>query len=254
MHNSQPFLSIVFPSYNEINNINRGVINEIKSYLSQVNFTYEVIFSDDGSTDETTKAISKQIDGLENFRLLNNPHRGKAATVKVGVLAAKGEWILFSDFDQSTPLSEVEKLFKKSDEGYQVIIGSREMKGAVRDKEPFHRHLMGRGFNLLVRLLAIPGIQDTQCGFKLFEGKLAHNLFNRLVIYGTNKERTDAFTGAFDVEVLFIARKLGAKIAEVPIFWKHHETNRVSPLKDSIRMLYDILKIRLAAFNGKYKI
>src|SRR5690606_16340958 len=107
-----------------------------------------------------------------------------------------------------------------------------EMVGAQRDKEPFHRHLMGRGFNILVQILAIPGILDTQCGFKLFSAAATEKLFNKLYVYGDQKERSDAFTGAFDVELLFLARKYGFTIREVPIRWKHNETNRVSPIKD----------------------
>ena len=149
-------------------------------------------------------------------------------------------------------ISEVEKLFKYS-KNYSVIIGSREIKGAKRSKEPWYRHLMGKGFNFLVQILAIPGIYDTQCGFKLFKGDLAQQIFSHLEVYGRKKERHDAFTGAFDVEALFLAKKLKQEIKEVPIFWKHHETNRVSPIKDSLRMLFDIIKIRLADLMDKYQ-
>jgi hypothetical protein len=168
------------------------------------------------------------------------------------MLAATGEWRLFTDFDQSTPLAEIEKLFQFTDQGYDVVIGSREIEGAVRDKEPFHRHIMGKGFNFLVQSLAVPGIYDTQCGFKLFSAAATKEIFGKLYVYGRQKERQDAFTGAFDVEALFLANKLTFKIKEVPIFWQHNETDRVNPIKDSIRMLADIIKVRIADAKGVY--
>lgn len=250
---NQPYLSVVIPSYNEQLNFRRGVLDEVINYLQKQTYDWEVILTDDGSSDGTAQSLDEYAARHPQVRVLHNPHAGKGPTVQSGMLAASGEWCLFTDFDQSTPLSEVEKLFPFTKEGYEVVIGSREISGAKRDKEPWYRHLMGRGFNLLVQILAIPGIQDTQCGFKLFSRSAAQQLFDKLVIYGRRKERSDAFTGAFDVEALFLANKFGFKIQEVPIFWKHHQTDRVSPVKDSIRMLIDIIKIRLADLNQKYK-
>lgn len=249
---SRPFLSVVIPSYNELKNLKRGVLDDVHKYLKAQDYTWEVILSDDGSTDGTVDELEAFAQRHPGFRVLKNKHAGKSATVKAGLLAADGEWRLFTDFDQSTPLSEVEKLFVYARQGYDVLIGSREIKGAKRDKEPWYRHLMGRGFNLAVQVLAVPGIQDTQCGFKLFSAPAAERLFTSLVVYGQQKERQDAFTGAFDVEVLFLARKLGFKIKEIPILWLHHDTDRVNPIKDSLRMLFDIIKIRLAYVAGKY--
>jgi len=248
----QPYLSVVIPSYNELKNIKRGVLDEVNDYLSTQDFTWEVILSDDGSSDGTVdelKAFAKKHTG---FRVQENVHAGKGPTVQSGLLEAQGEWRLFTDFDQSTPLSEVEKLLNYTKRGYEVVIGSREIIGARRDQEPWYRHIMGRGFNFLVQVLAIPGIMDTQCGFKLFSARAAEALFSNLVVYGRRKERADAFTGAFDVEALFLANKYGFKIKETPISWYHHETDRVSPIKDSIRMLFDIIKIRMAETRGKY--
>lgn len=249
----QPFLSVVIPSYNEQKNLERGVIEQLLGYLQKQDYEWEVIFSDDGSTDKTLEELSKYAGQYPNVYLLRNIHAGKAPTVKAGMLEARGVWRLFTDFDQSTPLSEVENLFAYTKQDYEVVIGSREIKGARRDKEPLYRHIMGRGFNLLVQLMAVPGIDDTQCGFKLFSATAAEKLFNSLRVYGEQKHRTDAFTGAFDVELLYLARKFKFKIKEVPIIWKHTETNRVSPIKDSLRMLRDILKIRIADFQGAYR-
>lgn len=249
----KPHLSVVIPSYNEKKNISRGVLDQVVAYLKKQDYKWEVILSDDGSTDGTPEFLdefAKKHDGVE---VLHNKHAGKAPTVKAGMLKASGEWRLFTDFDQSTPLKEVEKLFHYAERDFDVIIGSREIVGALRDKEPFHRHVMGRGFNILVQILAIPGILDTQCGFKLFSEDATENLFNHLYVYGGDKERKDAFTGAFDVELLFLAKKFGYKIKEAPIQWKHNETDRVSPIKDSLRMLRDIVIIRIMELLGKYK-
>ncbi len=248
---NNPFLSVVIPSYNEKNNLKRPVLNEVISYLKQQDYNWEVILSDDGSTDGTLEELTKFASQFDNVQVLANSHMGKGPTVSSGMLKASGEWRLFTDFDQSTPLKEVEKLLAHVTDN-DIIIGSREVPGALRDKEPFYRHLMGRGFNLLVQTLAVPGIYDTQCGFKLFSAHATTTLFNQLFIYAGNKIRTDAFTGAFDVELLYLAKKNNFKIKEVPILWKHYFTDRVNPIKDSIRMLKDIIKIRIADLQGKY--
>lgn len=247
-----PYLSVVIPSYNEKSNIERGVLDEVVSFLKTRDYTWEVILTDDGSTDGTLESLEEFSKKDDRVKTLANKHAGKGPTVKAGMLAAKGKWRLFTDFDQSTPLEEVTKLLEYTDT-YEVIFGSREIEGAKRDKEPFYRHLMGRGFNLLVQILAVRGVQDTQCGFKLFSDRSTDILFNALHVYGGNEVRHDAFTGAFDVELLFLARKMKIKHKEVPILWKHHKTDRVSPIKDSLRMLRDILKIRLAYLTGKYR-
>jgi len=249
-------LSVVIPSYNEMKNIQRGVLDEVLKYLKKQTYTWEIVLSDDGSTDGTLDYLKKFAHKDKRIRVLANTHAGKAQTVRSGMLTAKGKWRLFTDFDQSTPLKEIEKLWPYT-EGrylgeYDVIIGSREMIGSKRDKEPWYRHLMGRGFNLVVQMFAVPGILDTQCGFKMFSQKATEVLFNRLVVYGPETRYKDAFTGAFDVELLFLAYKLGFKVREVPIEWAHHETNRVSPIKDSIRMFRDILRMRLALMKGSY--
>jgi dolichyl-phosphate beta-glucosyltransferase len=249
---SSPFLSIIIPSYNELSNLKRGVLDEVANYLSKQKYTWEVILSDDGSTDGTVEELSKFAVKYPGFTVQKNIHAGKGPTVQAGILAATGKWRLFTDFDQSTPISEVEKLMTYAEKGIPVVIGSREMIGAERDEEPWYRHLMGRGFNILVQFLAIPGILDTQCGFKLFSAEAAEMLFSNLHVYGRRKERGDAFTGAFDVEILFLAKKNKIQIKEVPIRWQHNETDRVSPIKDSIRMLIDIIKVRIADSKGKY--
>lgn len=250
---TQPFLSIIIPSYNELVNLQAGVLDEVSDFLKRQKYSWEVILSDDGSSDGTSEALDQLVTRYYGWQVLHNPHRGKAATVSAGMLAATGQWRLFTDFDQSTPISEVVKLLDKTTQGYQIVIGSREGEGARRDQEPWIRHLMGRVFNLVVRVMTVPKIQDTQCGFKLFSATATDKLFPNLKVYGGQTPRQDAFTGAFDVELLFLGRRQGLKIAEVPITWRHRHTDRVSPIKDSFRMFRDVLRIRLAAWQGVYK-
>lgn len=250
--NMQPYLSIVLPSYNERRNIERGALQEVLNFLRDFEKSWELILSDDGSSDGSVELLQAFAKQDARIKLLQNPHKGKGPTVKAGMLAAQGKWQLFADFDQSTPLREVRKLLKYTGE-YQVVVGSREIAGAKREQEPFYRHLMGRGFNLLVQLLAVPRIQDTQCGFKLLSQEASQQLFSRLYVYSGDKDLQSAFTGAFDVEVLYLAKKYGWQIKEVPILWQHFATDRVNPLRDSALMFLDVLKIKWADLRGKYR-
>lgn len=247
----KPYLSVVIPAYNEEPNFKKGTIDDVPSYLSKQNYSYEILIVDDGSEDNTASLGDEFAKKHKNVRVIKNPHQGKAETVKKGVEEARGEYILFTDFDQATPISEVEKLMPYFPE-HDIVIGSRQLPGAKREKEPFHRHLMGIVFNLIVQIIAVRGIWDTQAGFKCFKGEVAKNLFSKLKVYGKGKKVHGALVTAFDVEVLFIARKNNFKIKEVPIIWHHVATSRVSPIKDSARMFRDVVKIRLNDFRGVY--
>lgn len=249
----KPHLSVIVPAYNEEKNFKAGKLAELYSYLQKQKYTFEILLVDDGSADTTLQLCRDFARGKAEVRVLGESHKGKAPTVTAGMMAALGELRLYTDFDQSTPISEVEKLLPFINNGYDIVIGSREIKGAKRDREPWYRHLMGRVFNLAVQTLTIRGIQDTQCGFKLFTDKATVTLFPKLKIYGGGRTRKDAFTGAFDVELLYLAQKLGFKIAEVPVHWKHFKTERVSPIKDSVRMFMDIVKIRFADLTRQYE-
>ncbi|HZZ99018.1 MAG TPA: dolichyl-phosphate beta-glucosyltransferase [Candidatus Saccharimonadia bacterium] len=247
------YLSVVIPSFNESSNLAHGVLNHILEYLSKQTYVWELILSDDGSTDDTLKKLEEFAKGHPSVKVLHNQHQGKGPTVLAGMQAATGKLRLFTDFDQATPIEEVEKLLPFFDDGFDVVIGSREGQGASRDREPFHRHIMGRVFNAAVRLLTIPEIRDTQCGFKMFTGNAVHVLFPKLAIYRPGAVRKDSYTGAFDVELLYIARKLKMKIAEVPVHWHYMETQRVDPIRDSALMFIDLLRIRMADLQGAYR-
>lgn len=244
-------LSVVVPAFDEDPNFKKGTIGEIPKYLAKQNYPYEIIIVDDGSEDATAELADAFAKKHKNVRVIKNPHQGKAETVKTGVLAAKGKLILFTDFDQATPISEIEKLLPFFPE-YDIVIGSRQLPGARREKEPFYRHLMGLVFNLVVQTLAVRGIWDTQAGFKCFKGEIAKELFGKLRVYGQGKKVKGALVTAFDVELLFIAQKRGYKIKEVPIAWHHVSTTRVNPIKDSLRMFRDVVRVRLNDIRGIY--
>lgn len=248
----KPYLSVIIPAYNEEPNFKKGLIDEVPKFLETQEYTYEVLIIDDGSSDNTVKLAEDFSKHHNNFRVIKNPHQGKAQTVKRGVEEANGELILFTDFDQATPISEVSALIKHIPE-FDIVIGSRQLPGAKREKEPIHRHIMGLGFNFVVQLFAIRGIRDTQAGFKLFKGNVAKELFSALKVYSKGKQVKGALVTAFDVELLFLAKKRGYKIKEIPIIWHHVSTTRVNPIKDSLRMFRDVLKIRLNEIKGVYK-
>ncbi|KKS90494.1 hypothetical protein A3A64_03210 [Candidatus Gottesmanbacteria bacterium RIFCSPLOWO2_01_FULL_48_11] len=244
------FLSVVIPAYNEETNIRLGALDKVSRYFERVPYTWEVIVVDDGSTDGTRQLLS-EFRSNRGFTIIENPHQGKAGTVITGMLAAKGEIVLFSDLDQAAPIREVEKLLPWFKE-YDVVIGSRN---THREGAPLTRVLMARGFMLLrTIILGLGGIKDTQCGFKAFRRDIARDIFQRLKLYGTRQRVSGSMvTAGFDIEVLFLARKSGYRIKEVPIEWHYVETRRVSPLKDSWQGLMDIIKIRMNAWRGLYK-
>lgn len=254
-------LSIVIPAYNEAARLPR-TLPEVMGYLTTVPAAWELLLVDDGSSDSTRvlmeRAAADHAAGGRAgvVRVLAEPHRGKAATVRAGVLAAAGEAILFADADLSTPLATVERmlpLLKSQGGAADLVIGSREGLGARRHGEPQYRHLMGRAFNTLVRLLVVPGIHDTQCGFKLLTHQAGHDLFRRLRLYGEDAPvvRGPMVTG-FDVELLFLARARGYHIAEIPVQWRHVPGSKVDPLRDAVRMLRDVLRVRLNHLRGAY--
>lgn len=247
----QPHLSVIIPAYNEEPNFKRGTIDEVPKYLEKQPYSYEILIVDDGSEDATATLAESFAKKHKNVRVIKNPHQGKAETVKTGVEKAQGELILFTDFDQATPIDEVERLLPHFPQ-HDIVIGSRQLPGAKREKEPFYRHFMGLVFNLVVQAIAIRGIWDTQAGFKCFKANVAKDLFSHLEVYGKSKNVKGALVTAFDVELLFIAKKKGYKIKEVPIEWHHVATSRVNPIKDSLRMFRDVIKVRVNDLRGIY--
>lgn len=249
MNNYRPLLTIVIPAYNEERRLPR-TLEVIGTYLAQQPYRAEVLVVDDGSDDQTV-ALAEAVAGVQ---VLRRDHRGKGFAVRAGALAATGEYVLLCDADLATPIEEWPKLWDRLAEGDDIAIGSREGVGAVRLGEPWYRHLMGRVFNWIVRSVAIRNIQDTQCGFKALRRTAAHDLFQRVRIYGDDARPVQgAAVTAYDVELLFLAQTTGYLIAEVPVIWHYGEETKVDPLRDSLRNLRDVLKVRLNAWRGAYR-
>lgn len=246
----RPYLSVVIPAYNEEYNLRTGVLDSVYDYLSEQKYTWEILFVDDASTDNTAKLAENFASKHTNFIVLKEPHRGKAGTVTAGILRAKGEVILFTDTDQATPIDQIEKILPKFKAGYDVVIGSRH----GREGAPLIRKIMAYGFSILRLLVLRLPYKDTQCGFKAFSHSAAEEIFKRLEIFSSkNKSEGASVTAGFDLEILYIARKLGYKVAEVPVDWHHKEGTKVDPIKDSIEGLKGLLMVRLNSLQRKYK-
>lgn len=249
----EPYLSVVIPAYNEERRLPK-TLERVLAYLKALDQPGEVVVVDDGSTDQTVAVVSELAAHQSRVRLLAEPHRGKGAAVRAGMLAARGAIVLFSDADLATPIGEAARLCAAIDQGFDVAIGSREGAGARRYGEPAFRHIMGRVFNYVVRLLAVGGINDTQCGFKAFRREAAHAICRRLSLYGPDAPVVQgAMVTAFDVEVIFLARRLGLRLVEVPIEWHYGRESKVDPLRDSWRNFRDVVRVRLNAWRGRYE-
>lgn len=235
-------------------NLRKGVLEKIDKYLSKQNYTYEVLIVDDGSDDGSSEFSEKFAKENKEFLVIKNNHLGKAGAVASGMLRAKGEIRLFTDMDQATPIEEVEKLLPFFKEGYDVVIGSRS---TARKGSPLTRIVMSRSMIILRKVLVgIYEIQDTQCGFKAFNEKSANILFNKIneLHAGFSQIKGSNVTAGFDVELLYLASKMGYKIKEVSVEWLYVETRRVNPINDSINGLLDLIKISSNKITGKYKL
>lgn len=247
----KPYLSVVIPAYNEEQNLKLEVLGKVDDYLRKEKYSWEVLIVDDKSTDQTAELAEKFAEKHGGFRVLREPHRGKGGTVIAGMLAAKGDIVLFADMDQATPLKEIRQFFPKFEEGYDGVIGSRSgRKGA-----PLFRKAMAFGFALLRTVILGLAYKDTQCGFKAFKYSATKKVFGKMKIFSEKMKIEGAsVTAGFDLELLYIAKKLKLKVAQVPVEWHHKESERVNPIKDSWQGFRDLMKIRINALLGKYKI
>lgn len=227
------FLSIIIPAYNEETRL-QNTLPQVARFLTTQAYKAEVVVVDDGSIDRTAEIVEQIAQQYSCIRLVRAAHGGKGHAVKTGMLQVDSEYAFLCDADLAMPITELPKFLPPVQNGYQVAIGSREGKGAVRYNEPFYRHLMGRVFNWLVKTLAVPGFEDTQCGFKCFHHSVRRDLFSHQTINGFG----------FDVEVLYIALKRGYRIVEVPIDWYYQAESKVHPIRDTLRMIQDIMTVR----------
>lgn len=240
------------PAYNEEVRLPE-TLSQILTYLGTQAYEAELIVVDDGSDDRTADVVEVRLPAHPNLHLIRNPHRGKGYAVRSGVLAAAGSLVFLCDADLSMPIDELGKFIPLMDAGWDIAIGSREAQGARRYNEPFYRHLMGRVFNGVVRLIAVGQFQDTQCGFKCFRTEVARDLFERVMLYRDGAaDVTGPMVTGFDVEVLFLALKLGYRVIEVPVNWYYAAGSKVNPVKDTYRMFRDVVGVRLNYWRGRY--
>jgi len=240
---AEVYLSVIIPAYNEEKRLPK-TLKEISDYLKKQNFESEIIVVSDGSTDRTCEVVENLKSQIPNLKLIcEKINRGKGYGVKIGVINAKGKYHLFTDADNSTPISEIEKFWPEFEKGADVVIASRDIKGAILDPpQPLFRRVVGKVFKYLRKIIVgLWEIEDSQCGFKCFKGEVAEKIFPKCKI-----ERF-----AFDPEVLLIAKKMGFKIKEVPVYWKNDLRSKVK-FKSMVKMLIDLFKIRINLLRGKY--
>jgi glycosyltransferase involved in cell wall biosynthesis len=236
-----PTLSLVIPAYNEQARLPYTLF-QIQAYVCRERMDCEVIVVDNGSNDSTSAVVLQAAAKFPRLKLLRTDRRGKGCAVRTGALSAEGDVVVFADADLSWSVEDLSRFVAMISDATPLVIGSREGAEARRIGEPRYRHLMGRVFNRVVQALAVPGIEDSQCGFKAFRADAARAIFSR--------QRIDGF--GFDVEVLYLARRLGYGIRVVPLRWEHKENSRVAPLRDTAGMLTDVLRVRLNAWRGRY--
>ena len=237
---AEPLLTIIIPAYNEERRLPRS-LEQVVAFVQAQPAPMEVLVVENGSRDRTTQ-IAEGFAADHAFIRVMHSEKGKGAAVRAGMMAGRGRYLFICDSDLSMPIAEVHKFLPPMSADYDVAIASREGPGAHRYGEPAYRHLMGRVFNLIVRVLAIPGFQDTQCGFKSFRREVAREVFAALTMTGW----------AFDVEALFVALQRGYRVVAVPIDWYFDADSRVDPLRDTWRMLRDVFRIRLNGWRGVY--
>lgn len=237
---SAPFLSIIIPAYNEEKRLPR-TLESIFNFLKERGFSFEVIVVENGSTDATYR-VACDFQSLHSNVFVLQSERGKGNAVRLGALSARGEYRFICDADLSMPIEEVLNFIPPQLDGFDVAIASREAPGAVRFNEPYYRHAGGRVINFIIRLLILPGLHDTQCGFKCFRAESVPLLFEKQTLPGWS----------FDIEILYLARRNKLRIREIPIHWYFDEDTKVNALPDAIGMLADIFKIHVNAWNGKY--
>jgi dolichyl-phosphate beta-glucosyltransferase len=236
----KPFLSVIIPAHNEANRLPNS-LEQVFNFLEKQSFTAEVIVVENGSNDQTLTIAQSFAEQHPNMRVLQS-ERGKGAAIKHGFLEAKGDYRFMCDADLSMPIEELSKFIPPELNNFDIAIASREAKGAVRYDEPRYRHLGGRAINFLIQLFILPGLNDTQCGFKCFSAKVVEDIGKLQTLNGWS----------FDIELLYIARRRKYRIREIPIHWVHHPETKVSAVRDALRMIQDIFRIRINALRGLY--
>jgi len=255
MSNIKPYLSIVIPVFDEEKQVVKS-LTKITKFFNKFDRTYEVIVVDDGSSDGTVNQVESFVEDNSNYYLIKNPHKGKGFAIRTGVQRARGDLIYLADIDLATPIDDLERfIFWIKEHDFDLVIGSREGMGAKRIGEPYYRHLMGRIFNLLIKIVVGLPYRDTQCGFKLFKNEIAKKLFSLQRLYGDDSQVVSGSKlSAYDVEILFLAGKLGYRVKELPVTWEFGQESKVDPIRDSWINFFDVIKVRINDIRGEYKV
>jgi dolichyl-phosphate beta-glucosyltransferase len=244
-----PHLSVVAPNYNEEDNLKRGVLDDILSYLSSKDFSWEIVLINDGSTDDTLHYLNDFAANHQNVTVVNNPHMGKAASIITGAQKASGDIVLFTDMDQSTPISEFDKFIPHFESGAQVVIGTR----AKREGAPLFRQILAYSMVMLRSLVLQLAVTDSQCGFKAYSAQAITSIFPILKQVHPPHVITHPTTNpGFDLEILYLAKKFAFKIIQVPVKWHYFESKRVSFLKDSINGVKELFLVRYRSLTNAY--
>lgn len=238
---NKPFLSIIIPAHNEENRLPR-TLEEIFSFLEKQNYPSQVIVVENGSSDKTLEIANDFAKKYPSLTVIHEEHSGKGSAIRRGVIAAQGEYRFICDADLSMPIDDLPKFLPPAVEHFDIAIGSREAPGSIRYNEPSYRHIGGRAINLVIRALILPGLNDTQCGFKCFRAETTIELFQKQTLTGWS----------FDIELLYLARRKKLRIREIPIRWRFDPDSKVSALRDALRMIGDIFRIRLNQLRGVY--
>lgn len=247
---SDLYLSVIIPAYNEQANFSRGALDEVVKYLRNQPYSWEILLVNDGSTDKTSELLHQFAASHAHVRVIDNPHQGKAASIITGAMSSRGRIILFSDMDQATPISETAKILPKFASGYDIVIGSR----SNRQGAPFYRQVLAYGMVVVRTLLLNLPYRDTQCGFKAFSRRSVQALFPILIkVHQPKVVSGPAVNPGFDVELLYLGRKLGFRIAQVPVAWHHQKSDRVRFLKDAVSGISELLLVRYRSLTNIYK-
>jgi dolichyl-phosphate beta-glucosyltransferase len=236
-----PFLSIIIPAYNEEGRLPH-TLEQVLGFLQKQAYSFEILVIENGSSDRTFETAQEFASRHPSLRVFREEQRGKGNAIRRGMLTARGEWRFICDADLSMPIEELSKFLPPALGDFKIAIGSREAPGAIRYNEPYYRHLGGRAINLVIRLFILPGMNDTQCGFKCFRADTAEALFRQQTLPGWS----------FDIEILYLARRKKIPIYEIPIRWYFYPDSKVNAVRDALRMVGDIFRIHFNTLRGKY--
>ena len=231
----------MIPAYNEETRLPR-TLRQVFAFLEQQTYTYEVLVVENASTDRTLEIAREFGTGHTGLRVIHEEQRGKGFAVQRGMLEAQGQFRFICDADLSMPIEEVNNFLPPLQNGFDIAIASREAPGAIRYNEPAYRHWGGRAVNLAIRMLILPGLNDTQCGFKCFRAETAEALFRQQTLHGWS----------FDIEILYLARRRGDRLIEIPIHWYFESESKVNAVRDAIHMVSDIFRIYMNDLRGRY--